>query len=142
MSSQQYSEVCDAQKTTANGNTRSSLREQSNLFTERYAKPVGEAESGGQSSTPGRRTHNFTKGNTTMSTKITAEDREILRSMGISDVEAATIDADRMALARRIAKHPAPVQVKVDPNRARLELVRLALRKLLDALEARNEATH
>jgi hypothetical protein len=76
-----------------------------------------------------------------MSTKITAEDREILRSMGISDAEAATIHADRMALARRIAKHPAPVQVKVDPNRARLELVRQALRKLLDALEARNEAT-
>jgi hypothetical protein len=38
-----------------------------------------------------------------------------------------------LALARRIAKHQAPAQVKVDPDRARLELIQLAAQKLLAA---------
>jgi hypothetical protein len=40
-----------------------------------------------------------------------------------------------MDLAQRIAKHTAPVQVKVSSQAARLELVRLSLQKLLDAPE-------
>lgn len=40
---------------------------------------------------------------------------------------------ERTALARRIAKHAAPAQVKVSPDEARLELIRLAAQKLLAA---------
>jgi len=42
-------------------------------------------------------------------------------------------DQEQMALAKRIARHQAPVQVKVDPDRARIELIRLAAQKLLAA---------
>lgn len=38
-----------------------------------------------------------------------------------------------LALARRIARHAAPAQVRIDPERARLKLIRLAARKLLAA---------
>jgi hypothetical protein len=37
-----------------------------------------------------------------------------------------------MKLAARIAKHQAPAQVRVDPDAARRELVRLSVEKLLD----------
>jgi hypothetical protein len=40
---------------------------------------------------------------------------------------------ERMELAQRIARHQAPAQVKVDPDEARIELIRLAARKLLAA---------
>jgi hypothetical protein len=64
--------------------------------------------------------------------KFTADDKKLLRSMGI-DPEAP--DADKfLVLARRIAKHPAPGQQwKVNPQAAKLQLVKLALRKLLHA---------
>jgi len=42
-------------------------------------------------------------------------------------------DNERMELAQRIARRQAPVQVKVDQDRARLEMIRLAARKLLAA---------
>jgi len=42
-------------------------------------------------------------------------------------------DDEALALAKRIAKHQAPAQVKVDPEEAKRQLVRLALEKLLDA---------
>jgi len=42
-------------------------------------------------------------------------------------------NAERMELAQRIAKHQAPAQVKLDPGRARLELIKLAMQKLLAA---------
>ena len=44
-----------------------------------------------------------------------------------------TFDEQRMELAKRIAKHQAPAQVKIDPDAARRQLVRLAAEKLLDA---------
>lgn len=43
------------------------------------------------------------------------------------------LGAERLALAKRIAKHSAPAQVKVSPDAARLQLVRLSLQKLLNA---------
>lgn len=45
----------------------------------------------------------------------------------------STLGADRLALAQRIAKHQAPARVRVAPDAARLELIRLALRRLLAA---------
>ena len=44
-----------------------------------------------------------------------------------------TFDEQRMELAKRIARHQAPVQVELDPEAARRQLVRLAAEKLLDA---------
>jgi hypothetical protein len=62
---------------------------------------------------------------------FTKDDRHFLASVGIS-VES-TLDADRLALAQRIAKHPAPIQVPIPPDAARRALVRFALKRLLDA---------
>jgi hypothetical protein len=63
--------------------------------------------------------------------KFTAEDKKLLISMGI-DPEAQ--DADKfLVLARRIAKHKSPAQVKLDAQAAKLQLIKLALRQLLDA---------
>ena len=45
------------------------------------------------------------------------------------------LDAERLALAKRIAKHQAPAQVKVSPAAAQRQLIKLSLQKLLDALE-------
>ncbi len=83
-----------------------------------------------------------------MSQSFTKEDRKFLRAAGITteppadsaiDSKRSTAwDEERLALAKRIAKHQAPVQVKVDPNEARLQLIKLALQKLLDAAEARD----
>lgn len=42
-------------------------------------------------------------------------------------------DAEVLALAKRIAKHSAPVQVKVDPQLAKRQLIRLSAQKLLNA---------
>jgi hypothetical protein len=66
---------------------------------------------------------------------FTAADIKLLRSMGI-DPEAQ--DADKfLVLARQIAKHRAPgQQVKLNPNAARLQLIKLALQKLLDEKES------
>jgi hypothetical protein len=62
---------------------------------------------------------------------FTAADRQLLRSMGINP---GAQDADKfLVLARQIAKHRAPgQQVKVNPQAAKLQLVKLALQKLLD----------
>ena len=53
---------------------------------------------------------------------FTTDDQEFLRAVGIS-VEP-TFDDARLALAQRIAKHQAPVQVSVAPDAARLALSR------------------
>lgn len=68
-----------------------------------------------------------------MSTTFTKEDRDFLKTVGIS-VEPTFADT-RLALAHRIAKHQAPGQVKVDPIEAKRQLIRLALEKLLGASE-------
>jgi hypothetical protein len=63
--------------------------------------------------------------------KFTADDKKLLRSMGIDPEE---LDADTfLVLARRIAKHKPPAQVKLDTQAAKLQLVKLALQKLLNA---------
>jgi len=69
-----------------------------------------------------------------MSTKFSPSDKKFLKSAGVSAEPA--FEETRLELAKRIAKHQAPgQQVKVDPDAARLELIRLALQKLLDASE-------
>jgi hypothetical protein len=69
-----------------------------------------------------------------MTLLLTKADRDFLKSLGISS--EPTFSETRLALAQRIAKHPAPAQVSVSPDSARLELVRLALTRLLAALDA------
>ena len=66
-----------------------------------------------------------------MSTQFSESDKQLLNSMGIST--EPTLGEDRLALAKRIAKHRAPCQVTVDPDAARLELIRFALKRLLTA---------
>jgi hypothetical protein len=63
---------------------------------------------------------------------FTAADKKLLRSMGI---DPGAPDAEKfLVLARQIAKHRAPgQQAKVNPQAAKLQLVKLALRKLLAA---------
>ena len=69
-----------------------------------------------------------------MSTKFSPSDKKFLKSAGVS--AEPTFEETRMELAKRIAKHQAPgQQVTVNPDAARLELIRLALQKLLDASE-------
>ena len=69
-----------------------------------------------------------------MSTKFSPSDKKFLKSAGVS--AEPTFEETRLALAQRIAKHQAPGQpVKLNPDAARLELIRLALQKLLDASE-------
>ena len=69
-----------------------------------------------------------------MSTKFSPSDKKFLKSAGVSAEPA--FEETRLELAKRIAKHQAPgQQVKVDPDAARLALIRLALQKLLDASE-------
>jgi len=70
-----------------------------------------------------------------MSTKFSPSDKKFLKSAGVSAEPA--FEETRLELAKRIAKHQAPVQVKVDPDAARFELIRLAMKKLLAAAEAR-----
>jgi hypothetical protein len=60
-------------------------------------------------------------------------DREFLKSVGIA--AEPTFFEQRLALAKRIAKHAAPVQVKVDPEAARRQLLRLAAREIRDAAQ-------
>jgi len=62
--------------------------------------------------------------------KFTADDIRLLRSLGI---DPETANDDVLAVAKQIAKHPAPGQVKVNPQAAKLQLIKLALNKLLDA---------
>jgi hypothetical protein len=62
---------------------------------------------------------------------FTKDDRHFLASVGIR-VES-TLDADRLAIAHRIAKHSAPIQVALPPDGARQALVRIALYRLLAA---------
>lgn len=50
-----------------------------------------------------------------MSTMFSKSDRDFLASVGIAN-EDTTFDADRLALAKHIAKHQAPAQVKVNPQ--------------------------
>jgi len=70
-----------------------------------------------------------------MSDTFTKHDLDFLAAVGVS--AEPTFEETRLELAKRIAKHQAPVQVKVDPDAARLELIRLAMKKLLVAAEAR-----
>ena len=70
-----------------------------------------------------------------MANQFTKGDREFLKQVKVADAEPPDY---RLALAQRIAKHQAPVQVVVDPDRARLALIRLAVEKLLDALGQRD----
>jgi hypothetical protein len=71
-----------------------------------------------------------------MPIKFTKNDRKFLTECGIAADEVdSTFTADRLALAERIAKHKAPAQVSVAPDAARLELIRLSVKKLLDASE-------
>jgi len=69
--------------------------------------------------------------------KFTAADIKLLREMGI---DPGAPDAEKfLMLARQIAKHRAPgQQVKLDPQAAKLQLVKLALEKLLDAKKEEN----
>jgi hypothetical protein len=62
---------------------------------------------------------------------FTAADKKLLRSMGIDP--GASDASTFLTLAKRIAKHPAPGQVKVSPQAAKKQLVKLALQQLLDA---------
>jgi hypothetical protein len=67
-----------------------------------------------------------------MSTTFTKDDLDFLKSVGIST--EPTHNDTISALAQRIAKHRAPGQpVKVDPEEAKRQLIRLALRRLLEA---------
>ena len=68
-----------------------------------------------------------------MSTKFSPSDKKFLKSAGVSAEPA--FEETRLELAKRIAKHQAPGQIKVDPDAARLALIRLSLQKLLDASE-------
>jgi hypothetical protein len=72
-----------------------------------------------------------------MKNNFSESDKRLLKKMGVS--AEPTLAEDRMALAKRIAKHEAPVQVVVDPDRARRQLIYLALQKLLAAQEDRDE---
>lgn len=62
---------------------------------------------------------------------FTKNDLDFLRAVGISS--EPTFDDERLALAQRIAKHRAPTQLVVDPDAAKRELIRLAVRLLLEA---------
>jgi ABC-type Fe3+ transport system substrate-binding protein len=73
-----------------------------------------------------------------MNTTFSKSDRKFLKSAGIS-VEPS-FDEARLALAERIAKHQAPVQVVVDPQAAKRQLIRLATEKLLEASESSETA--
>jgi len=65
--------------------------------------------------------------------KFTADDQKLLRSMGI---DPGAPDAEQfLVLARRIAKHKSPAQVKLEARRAKMELIRLAARKILEAVK-------
>jgi hypothetical protein len=72
-----------------------------------------------------------------MKNNFSESDKRLLKKMGVS--AEPTLAEDRIALAKRIAKHEAPAQVVVDPDRARLELIKLALEKLLGAQKDRHE---
>jgi hypothetical protein len=74
-----------------------------------------------------------------MPRKFTKNDQNFLTACGIAADEVdSTFSADRLALAERIAKHKAPAQVSVAPDAARLELVRLSVKKLLDASDEKS----
>jgi hypothetical protein len=66
-----------------------------------------------------------------MSTVFTKKDREFLKAVGVC--AEPTFDEARLELAQRIAKHAAPIQVLVPPDAARHALVRLLLKRLLEA---------
>ena len=71
-----------------------------------------------------------------MSKTFSPSDKKFLKSAGVS--AEPTFEETRLELAKRIAKHQAPGQpVKLNPDAARLELIRLAMKKLLAAAEAR-----
>jgi hypothetical protein len=66
-----------------------------------------------------------------MTTLFSRSDKKFLRSVGIST--EPTFAEERLALAKRIAKHQAPLQVKLEPEAAKRQLIRLAVEKLLMA---------
>jgi hypothetical protein len=68
-----------------------------------------------------------------MKNQFTKDDLHFLAAVGIASDEGTALDADRLVLAKRIAKHRAPIQVPVAPDAARLALIRLALKRLLAA---------
>jgi hypothetical protein len=64
-------------------------------------------------------------------------DLEFLDSAGVRT--EPTLDETRLTLDRRIARHSAPILVPVDSDAARLELIRLALQRLLTLETTRDE---
>jgi hypothetical protein len=75
-----------------------------------------------------------------MTAKFSKSDRPFLRSVGIRT--EPTLDEDRLELAKRIAKHSAPIQLKVDPQEAKRQLIRLfvkkSARRIRGAMTSRN----
>jgi hypothetical protein len=65
---------------------------------------------------------------------LSKADRRFLRAVGIA-VDEPTSFEQRMELAKRIARHTAPAQVHVDPQAARLQLIRLATRQIMAAAQ-------
>jgi hypothetical protein len=68
--------------------------------------------------------------------RLTKGDKRFLRAVGIAPEPLTSFAEEHLALAQRIAKHEALVQVKVSPEAARLQLLRLAARKILEAAQA------
>jgi hypothetical protein len=66
-----------------------------------------------------------------MNVAWTKADRAFLKAVGVS-AEPALQDT-RLELAQRIAKHSGPIRVALPPDAARQALVRLALKRLLEA---------
>jgi hypothetical protein len=61
--------------------------------------------------------------------KLSKTDRKFLHDVGITP---ESVEEDfRVALAKRIAKHQAPAQVKLSPEATRLQLIELAVEKVL-----------
>jgi hypothetical protein len=70
-----------------------------------------------------------------MTDNLTKKDREFLRAVGITVEDATpTFFEQRLALAKRIAKHVAPT-AQANPEVARSELMRLAAREIRKAAQ-------
>ncbi len=75
-----------------------------------------------------------------MKNDFSKSDKQLLKKMRVSvePTPRERLAEDRQALVKRIARHAAPAQVKVDPDAAKRQLIRLALEKMLDALGRRD----
>lgn len=74
-----------------------------------------------------------------MRRKLTESDRGFLKSLAIS--AEPTFEESRLELAQRIAKHQAPGEpiVQIDPNEARLALIRIALEQSFQQLSPEDQ---